>query len=160
MTTASDSADKAHVAAGEASSEAHDHQHRDVSGGWLRPAVFGAMDGLVTNVALIAGVSGGGGSPHALLLAGLAGLAAGAFSMAAGEFVSVSSQNELVAAEVRKEKYELETHPDAERRELAAAWTLTWPTRWPGRCRRARTRRSGCTSGRSSASITRSFRPR
>jgi VIT1/CCC1 family predicted Fe2+/Mn2+ transporter len=120
MTTASDSADKAHVAAGAASSEAHDHQHRDVSGGWLRPAVFGAMDGLVTNVALIAGVSGGGGSPHALLLAGLAGLSAGAFSMAAGEFVSVSSQNELVAAEVRKEQFELEHHPESERQELAA----------------------------------------
>ncbi|HTS96831.1 MAG TPA: VIT1/CCC1 transporter family protein [Streptosporangiaceae bacterium] len=102
--------------------EAHGHQHRDVSGGWLRPAVFGSMDGLVTNVSLIAGVGGGGGSPHALILAGLAGLSAGAFSMAAGEYVSVSSQNELVAAEVRKEKYELETHPDAERRELAAVF--------------------------------------
>jgi vacuolar iron transporter family protein len=99
--------------------ESHGHQHRDVSGGWLRPAVFGAMDGLVTNVSLIAGVGGGGGTPHTLVLTGLAGLAAGAFSMAAGEFVSVSSQNELVAAEVRKEKFELEMHPDAERRELA-----------------------------------------
>jgi vacuolar iron transporter family protein len=100
-------------------SEAHGHRHRDVSGGRLRPAVFGAMDGLVTNVSLIAGVGGGGGTPHTLVLTGLAGLAAGAFSMAAGEFVSVSSQNELVAAEVRKERYELETHPDAERHELA-----------------------------------------
>jgi VIT1/CCC1 family predicted Fe2+/Mn2+ transporter len=54
------------------------HEHRDVSGGWLRPAVFGAMDGLVTNVSLIAGVGGGGGSQHAILLTGLAGLAAGA----------------------------------------------------------------------------------
>jgi vacuolar iron transporter family protein len=103
----------------QAEREQHGHQHRDVSGGWLRPAVFGAMDGLVTNVSLIAGVGGGGGSPHALVLAGLAGLSAGAFSMAAGEFVSVSSQNELVGSEVRKEKYELETHPEAERRELA-----------------------------------------
>jgi VIT1/CCC1 family predicted Fe2+/Mn2+ transporter len=103
-----------------AEQEAHGHQHRDVSGGWLRPAVFGAMDGLVTNVSLISGVGGGGGTPHALLLAGLAGLAAGAFSMAAGEYVSVSSQNELVAAEVRK--YELETHPESERRELAAVF--------------------------------------
>jgi VIT1/CCC1 family predicted Fe2+/Mn2+ transporter len=100
--------------------EAHGHQHRDVSGGWLRPAVFGSMDGLVTNISLIAGVGGGGGTAHILVLAGLAGLSAGAFSMAAGEFVSVSSQNELVAAEVRKEKFELENHPDAERRELAA----------------------------------------
>jgi len=102
--------------------EAHHHQHRDVSGGWLRPAVFGSMDGLVTNVSLIAGVGGGGGSAHTLVLAGLAGLSAGAFSMAAGEFVSVSSQNELVGAEVRKEQYELEHHPEAERRELAATF--------------------------------------
>jgi VIT1/CCC1 family predicted Fe2+/Mn2+ transporter len=93
-----------------------------VAGGWLRPAVFGAMDGLVTNVSLIAGVGGGGGSSHALVLAGLAGLSAGAFSMATGEYVSVSSQNELVAAEVRKEKLELEIHPEAERRELAAVF--------------------------------------
>src|SRR6202795_781076 len=61
----------------EAPEEAHGHQHRDVSGGWLRPAVFGAMDGLVTNASLIAGVGGGGGSQHAILLTGLAGLAAG-----------------------------------------------------------------------------------
>ena len=103
--------------------EAHGHQHRDVSGGWLRPAVFGAMDGLVTNVSLIAGVGAGvsrsGGSPHLIVLTGLAGLAAGAFSMATGEYVSVSSQNELVDAEVRKERFELENHPDSERRELA-----------------------------------------
>ena len=94
------------------------HEHRDVSGGWLRPAVFGAMDGLVTNVSLIAGVGGGGGSQHAILLTGLAGLAAGAFSMAAGEFVSVSSQNELVAAEVDKERNELATNAAAEQTEL------------------------------------------
>jgi VIT1/CCC1 family predicted Fe2+/Mn2+ transporter len=99
-----------------------DHHHRDVSGGWLRPAVFGAMDGLVTNVSLIAGVGGGGGAAHVIVLTGLAGLAAGAFSMAAGEYVSVSSQNELVAAEVSKERFELEHHPDAERSELAATF--------------------------------------
>jgi vacuolar iron transporter family protein len=97
----------------------HDHQHRDVTGGWLRPAVFGAMDGLVTNVALIAGVGGGGGKPSTLILTGLAGLAAGAFSMATGEYVSVSSQNELVAAEVTKERIELERNPAGEQRELA-----------------------------------------
>ena len=104
--------------------EAHGHSHRDVSGGWLRPAVFGAMDGLVTNVSLISGVGGGGLSQHTIVLTGLAGLAAGAFSMAAGEYVSVSSQNELVAAEVDKERYELENHPDAERRELAAMYRM------------------------------------
>jgi vacuolar iron transporter family protein len=96
------------------------HEHRDVSGGWLRPAVFGAMDGLVTNVSLIAGVGGGGGKANIIILTGLAGLAAGAFSMATGEYVSVSSQNELVEAEVRKERHELEFHPEAEREELAA----------------------------------------
>src|SRR5579875_105367 len=103
-------------------SEAHGHQHRDVSGGWLRPAVFGAMDGLVTNVSLIAGVGGGGARHGAIVLTGLAGLAAGAFSMATGEFVSVSSQNELVAAEVSKERRELEANPEAERLELAAVF--------------------------------------
>ena len=96
------------------------HEHRDVSGGWLRPAVFGAMDGLVTNVSLIAGVGGGNGSHQIIVLTGLAGLAAGAFSMATGEYVSVSSQNELVEAEVRKERHELEVHPESEREELAA----------------------------------------
>ena len=109
------------TAADSKQNEAHGH-HRDVAGGWLRPAVFGAMDGLVTNVSLIAGVGGGGGSSHALVLAGLAGLSAGAFSMATGEYVSVSSQNELVQAEVRKEQLELEIHPEAERRELAAVF--------------------------------------
>ena len=100
--------------------EAHGHHHRDVSGGWLRPAVFGAMDGLVTNVSLIAGVGGGGGSRHTLVLTGLAGLAAGAFSMAAGEYVSVSSQNELIYAEVDKERHELIHNAVAEQAELAA----------------------------------------
>ena len=99
--------------------ESHGHEHRDVSGGWLRPAVFGAMDGLVTNVSLIAGVGGGGGSQHAIVLTGLAGLAAGAFSMAAGEFVSVSSQNELIHAEVDKERHELKYNAAAEEAELA-----------------------------------------
>ncbi len=99
--------------------EQHGHQHRDVSGGWLRPAVFGAMDGLVTNVSLIAGVGGGGAHRSAIMLTGLAGLAAGALSMATGEFVSVSSQNELVGAEVKKERHELETNPELEARELA-----------------------------------------
>jgi vacuolar iron transporter family protein len=111
-------------ATSDAQSEAHGHQHRDVSGGWLRPAVFGAMDGLVTNVSLIAGVGGGGGSHQFIVLTGLAGLAAGAFSMATGEFVSVSSQNELVEAEVRKEAHELKYNPESERRELAATFRM------------------------------------
>ena len=99
--------------------EAH---HADVSGGWLRPAVFGAMDGLVTNIALIAGVGGGGVSPHSIVLTGSAGLVAGAISMGLGEYTSVRSANEQVAAEVAKERRELERHPEAEARELADAW--------------------------------------
>jgi VIT1/CCC1 family predicted Fe2+/Mn2+ transporter len=63
-------------------------EHRDVSGGWLRPAVFGAMDGLVTNSSLIAGIGGGGGGHGAIVLTGIAGLIAGAFSMATGEYIS------------------------------------------------------------------------
>ena len=115
------------AAAHEALGESDGHHHRDVSGGWLRPAVFGAMDGLVTNVSLIAGVGGGiasvgGAASRTLILTGLAGLAAGAFSMATGEYVSVSSQNELIEAEVSKERFELENHPDAERHELAAVF--------------------------------------
>jgi VIT1/CCC1 family predicted Fe2+/Mn2+ transporter len=98
------------------------HEHRDVSGGWLRPTVFGAMDGLVTNVSLIAGVGGGGLDRSRIILTGLAGLVAGAFSMATGEYTSVQSQNELVHAEVELERRELERNPEYEQRELAHAF--------------------------------------
>ena len=96
-------------------------QHRDVSGGRLRPAVFGAMDGLVTNVSLIAGVSGGGVLRHAVILSGWAGLVAGAFSMATGEFTSVKSQNEMVESETAVEREGLAANPREERAELAAS---------------------------------------
>lgn len=96
--------------------------HADVSGGWLRPAVFGAMDGLVTNIALIAGVGGGGVSSRSIVLTGVAGLVAGAISMGLGEYTSVRSANEQIAAEVAKERRELERHPEAEARELADSW--------------------------------------
>jgi vacuolar iron transporter family protein len=99
-----------------------DH-HADVSGGWLRPAVFGAMDGLVTNIALIAGVGGGGISPRNIVLTGVAGLVAGAVSMGLGEYTSVHTQNEQVAAEVAKERRELERFPEAEADELVGMWT-------------------------------------
>ncbi|GAA1311839.1 VIT1/CCC1 transporter family protein [Pseudonocardia xinjiangensis] len=98
---------------------AHDHHHTDVSGGWLRAAVFGAMDGLVTNIALISGVGGGGASRHVIILTGMAGLVAGAFSMALGEFASVGTQNEAVANEVAVEREEIRRHPRAEEAELA-----------------------------------------
>jgi VIT1/CCC1 family predicted Fe2+/Mn2+ transporter len=99
-------------------SEAHEHSHADVSGGWLRAAVFGAMDGLVTNTALVAGVGGGGAAPRAIVLAGVASLVAGAISMALGEYTSVKTQNEQLDLEVEKERRELERNPEGELAEL------------------------------------------
>ncbi len=102
-----------------------DHEHPDVTGGWLRPAVFGAMDGLVSNLALIAGVAGGtrdSAGSSAVVLAGLAGLAAGAFSMAAGEYTSVASQSEAAEREIEKERIEILRNPEAETLELAAMY--------------------------------------
>jgi VIT1/CCC1 family predicted Fe2+/Mn2+ transporter len=102
------------------------HSHRDVTGGWLRPAVFGASDGLVSNFALIAGVAGGaaaaGVDSSAVALAGLAGLVAGACSMAAGEYVSVASQSELALEDIELERHELQERPEAEQAELAATF--------------------------------------
>ncbi|GIE93587.1 VIT1/CCC1 transporter family protein [Paractinoplanes rishiriensis] len=100
-----------------------DHHHADVSGGWLRAATFGAMDGLVTNIALIAGVGGGGAGHRTLVLTGVAGLVAGAISMGIGEYTSVRTQNEQVAAELAKERHELAVNPDGEADELVAMWT-------------------------------------
>ncbi|WP_214108366.1 VIT1/CCC1 transporter family protein [Acrocarpospora catenulata] len=98
------------------------HSHRDVTGGWLRPATFGVMDGLVSNFALVTGIIGGGGTGSAVLLAGFAGLVAGACSMATGEYTSVSSQTELMRAEIAVERREIERNPEEEIREL----TLTY----------------------------------
>ena len=95
------------------------HGHRDVSGGWLRPTVFGAVDGLVTNASLIAGLGGGGVSAHTVVLTGAAALVAGAFSMGTGEYISVTNQNELVHAEVALERQMLARFPAAEQDELA-----------------------------------------
>jgi len=100
----------------------HHHDHKDVTGGWLRPGVFGVMDGLVSNTALIAGVAGGGAPTRTVVLAGLAGLAAGAFSMATGEYVSVASQAELARAEIEVEKAEIARVPAAEEAELAGIY--------------------------------------
>ena len=102
--------------------EVHPHTHADVSGGWLRAAVFGAMDGLVTNTALVAGVGAGGAGERAVVLSGVAGLAAGAISMALGEYTSVSTQNEQLDLEVAKERRELATNPAGEQAELAQLW--------------------------------------
>lgn len=97
------------------------HEHPDVTGGWLRPAVFGAMDGLVSNFALMMGVVGGSAADDTkpVVLAGLAGLAAGAFSMAAGEYTSVASQREFALAQVDIERTEILGNEKAEEAELA-----------------------------------------
>src|SRR4051794_18493402 len=95
------------------------HDHQNVQGGWLRPAVFGAMDGLVSNFALIAGVSGGGVPSHTVALTGLSGLLAGALSMASGEYTSVRAQGEAMSAELAIERAEIARRPKAEEAELA-----------------------------------------
>ena len=95
------------------------HSHRDVTGGWLRPAVFGAMDGLISNFSLISGFAGAHAARHLVILSGLGGLVAGAFSMAVGEYVSVASQSDLARAEIAVERHELRHNAEAERQELA-----------------------------------------
>lgn len=105
-----------------------DHQHADVSGGWLRAATFGAMDGLVSNTALIAGVAASA-SAQTVVLSGVAGLLAGAFSMALGEYTSVTTSNEQIDSEVRVEKRAFRAHPNAEKAELVAMFEKIGLTR-------------------------------
>lgn len=97
-------------------------KHRDVTSGGLRAAVLGAGDGLITNVSLVLGVAGASAGVSTVRLAGTAGLLAGAFSMAAGELVSVRAQREMAERELQVERQELAEEPDAERRELAAMY--------------------------------------
>ena len=96
------------------------HRHSDVSGGWLRAATFGAMDGLVSNTALIAGVGAAATEARTVVLSGVAGLLAGAFSMALGEYTSVTTANEQIESEVRVERRAFHRHPNAEKAELVA----------------------------------------
>lgn len=100
----------------------HHVRHRNITGGWLRPALFGVSDGLVSNFALVMGMAGADASPRIVLLAGLAGLFAGAFSMATGEYNSVRSQAELAHAEIAIERRELARAPEAEEAELAGLY--------------------------------------
>ena len=102
--------------------EAVGHEHRDITGGWARAAVFGVSDGLTTNVALILGIAGASAPASFVRLAGLAGLIGGAFSMAAGEWVSMRAQAELLERELAKERRALARTPERERRELAAIY--------------------------------------
>ncbi|MBV8980435.1 MAG: VIT1/CCC1 transporter family protein [Acidimicrobiia bacterium] len=97
-----------------------EHHHRDIRGGTARAAVFGVSDGLVSNVSLVLGVAAGAHDAQgAVRLAGLAGLIAGAVSMAIGEYVSMTAQAELLQRELDLERRELKRVPEAERRELA-----------------------------------------
>ncbi len=98
------------------------HRHRDVTGGTARAAVFGISDGLVSNVALILGVAAAASERSSVLVAGVAGLLAGAASMAAGEYVSMKAQAELVERELEIERRSLEKQPHAETDELAAIY--------------------------------------
>lgn len=95
------------------------HHHRDVQGGSARAAVFGVSDGLVSNVGLILGVAGADPAPSIVRLAGLAGLIAGAISMAAGEYNSMRVQSELLERELELERLEIKRNPDFETAELA-----------------------------------------
>ena len=96
----------------------YDHSHPNISGGWLRAAVFGAMDGLVSNIALIAGIGAAGASVPIIVLTGISGLVAGAFSMALGEYASVRTANEQVDSELAVEMEAHKRNPEGERNEL------------------------------------------
>ncbi|ABD54855.1 VIT1/CCC1 transporter family protein [Jannaschia sp. CCS1] len=101
---------------------AHAEPHLSGRAGWLRAAVMGANDGILSTASLIAGVAAGSGDKATILLAGLAGLVAGALSMAAGEYVSVSSQADAERADVERERSELARNPEAELAELTAIY--------------------------------------
>lgn len=100
----------------------HSERHAVGRLGWLRAAVLGANDGVLSTSSLIIGVASAGGTHHSILIAGLAGLTAGAMSMAAGEYVSVSSQSDSERADIAREQRELTEDREGELRELAAIY--------------------------------------
>ncbi|MHB1037301.1 MAG: VIT1/CCC1 transporter family protein [Pirellulales bacterium] len=100
----------------------HTEHHRSERIGWLRAAVLGANDGIVSTASLVLGVAGAGGSRSDIIIAGIAGLVAGAMSMAAGEYVSVSSQADTEEADLARERHELATDDKSERAELASIY--------------------------------------
>ncbi len=101
---------------------AHKEVHRTHRIGWLRAAVLGANDGIVSTASLIIGVAASGASRNEVLVAGMAGLVAGAMSMAAGEYVSVSSQADTEAADIERERTELSDEPERELDELSSMY--------------------------------------
>jgi VIT1/CCC1 family predicted Fe2+/Mn2+ transporter len=100
----------------------HVERHKTGRVGWLRAAVLGANDGIVSTTSLVVGVAASGAGRHAVLVAGAAGLVAGAMSMAAGEYVSVGSQADTERAELERERAELQASPEAEETELAGIY--------------------------------------
>lgn len=99
---------------------AHENEHsQDPQSGILRASVFGASDGLVSNLALVMGVAGGSGEPSVVVLAGVAGLLAGSFSMAAGEYISMQTQREMLEHELAVERAHIEDFPEEEEAHLA-----------------------------------------
>ena len=100
----------------------HSERHRNDRIGWLRAAVLGANDGIVSTASLVVGVAAANASHGNILVTGVAGLVAGAMSMAAGEYVSVHSQADTEAADLSRERIELQTDPVAEQRELASIY--------------------------------------
>lgn len=100
----------------------HDEKHRTHRTGWLRAAVLGANDGIVSTASLVLGVAAAGTSTAAVLVAGVAGLVAGAMSMAAGEYVSVSSQADTERADLARERRELAEEPEKEFEELVGIY--------------------------------------
>ena len=103
-------------------SRRHNEHHRSDRIGWLRAAVLGANDGIVSTASLIVGVAAAGASHGSILVTGIAGLVAGAMSMAAGEYVSVHSQADTEQADLSRERGELQKDPESEHRELAAIY--------------------------------------
>ena len=100
-----------------------ENHHRNVQGGAVRAAVFGISDGLVSNVGLVLGVAGSDAAPGFVRLAGLVSLVSGAFSMAAGEYVSMRAQADLLEHELERERLEIHRRPESEREELAAIYS-------------------------------------
>ena len=139
---------------------------------WLRAAVLGANDGIVSTASLVLGVAASGASGAAIVTAGIAGLVAGALSMAAGEYVSVSSQRDAEQADIRLEERELRSDPQGELRELAGIYEAARPAAGAGqrgggrpsragaRCRRTFATSSGSTSGGSRGRFRRPGRRR
>ncbi len=100
----------------------HRERHRTQNIGWLRAAVLGANDGIVSTASLVIGVAASNATHGSVLVAGVAGLVAGAMSMAAGEYVSVSSQSDTEQADINRERVELDVNEEGEKKELAAIY--------------------------------------